>query len=78
MSEPIVFYASFPTNATAIRMHGDGGFRITLDIAESESSVMAALAQMRGKTMIITAQVEEQPVGKAEQTTKIVNWKERR
>lgn len=59
MSEPIVFYASFPTNATAIRMHGDGGYRITLDISESEGDIMAALAAMRGKTMIVTAQVRE-------------------
>ncbi len=57
--EPIVFYASFPSNAIAIRMHGDGGYRITLDVPESEADTMMAFAKMRGKTMVLTAQVQE-------------------
>ncbi len=40
-------------------MHGDGGYRITLDVPESEADTMTAFAKMRGKTMVLTAQVHE-------------------
>lgn len=51
---PICFIASFPNIQSAIRVSGDGGARILLDIPESELPAIARLLLMRGKAINVT------------------------
>jgi hypothetical protein len=54
--EPIVFLASFPNIASAIRVAGDGGARILLDISEDEMPAIVRLMLMRGRVLKITVE----------------------
>jgi hypothetical protein len=56
--EPITFLASFPNIQTAIRVAGDGGARILLDIAEDELPSIARLLLMRGIVLRVTVAPE--------------------
>jgi hypothetical protein len=56
--EPITFLASFPNIQTAIRVAGDGGARILLDIAEDELPSIARLLLMRGIVLRVTVEPE--------------------
>lgn len=58
MSEPITFLASFPNIQTAIRVAGDGGARILLDIPEDEMPAIVRLMLMRGKVIRVTIEDE--------------------
>jgi hypothetical protein len=55
-NEPITFLASFPNIQTAIRVAGDGGARILLDIAEDELPSIARLLLMRGIVLRVTVE----------------------
>jgi len=55
----VTFTAVFPAIQAAIRFHGEGGMRITLDIDESQVGEAAALLMWRGKVMKITVEEEE-------------------
>lgn len=67
--EPLTFLASFPNIQTAIRVAGDGGARILLDIPEDELPSIARLLLMRGMVLRVTVQEETQPA-------KVRGWKE--
>lgn len=56
MTKQTVFLASFPPTATAFKAHGDEGFRITLDLAESESEAAIVLMGMRRKLLRVTVE----------------------
>lgn len=56
--EPIAFLASFPNIQTAIRVAGDGGARILLDIPESEMPAIVRLMLMRGIVLRVTVEPE--------------------
>ncbi len=60
-----VFLASFPLTASAFKAHGDGGYRITLDLPESEARAAALLMGMRRRLLRVT--VED--IGDAESTS---------
>ena len=71
---PICFIASFPNIQSAIRVSGDGGARILLDIPESELPAIARLLLMRGKAINVT--VEDIPPNDAKKKTKrgVAKW----
>ena len=72
--EPISFIASFPNIQTAIRVAGDGGARILLDIPENELPAIARLLLMRGKAIKVT--VEDIPTddAKSEEKHGLAKW----
>lgn len=71
--EPISFTASFPGIASAIRVAGDGGARILLDIPENELPAIARLLLMRGKAIKVT--VEDIPSEKPAPVVK--SWRDK-
>lgn len=73
VNELIEFLASFPNVQSAIRVAGDGGARITLDIAESEMPAIVRLMLMRGMVLRVTVEPEQVE----EQKTQVVTWRER-
>lgn len=56
MSEAIIFAASFPNIAGAIRVAGDGGARILLDLDESQMPAIVRLMLMRGRVIRVTVE----------------------
>lgn len=74
MSEPITFLASFPNIQTAIRVAGDGGARILLDIPEDEMPAIVRLMLMRGQVIRVTVEPEKQEV--TQQAQPVRGWKE--
>ena len=57
MSDPrpsVTFPASIPPDSTAIKIHGDGGARIVLDIAESNIAGFLPVLAFRGKRLLVT------------------------
>ena len=51
--DAVSFMASFPTRGGAINRHGDGGARLTLDVAEEEAVPMVRLWGFIGKDLKI-------------------------
>ncbi len=56
--EPLALKAAIPTTESAIKIHGGEGegARITLDVYFGELSQIPALAQLRGKELIVVFQ----------------------
>ena len=52
------FLAIIPNIGTAIKIHGDGGWRIQLDIDASQEGAALELLTMRGKVLRVTVEVE--------------------
>ena len=53
--QPIVsFLATIPPMETAIKIHGEGGARLQLDIAESDLAGFLQSLIMRGKRLRVT------------------------
>ncbi len=72
--EPIMFLASFPNIQTAIRVAGDGGARILLDIPEDELPSIARLLLMRGMVLRVTVEPERKEAQPS--APKVRGWKE--
>jgi hypothetical protein len=51
---PVTFRASIPPSETAIKIHGEGGARIMLDIAESDLGGFLPALVFRGKRLSVT------------------------
>ncbi len=47
----IAFEASLPPIGSAIRRHGEGGFRVTLDVSEEHRDAVKALMDQIGVTL---------------------------
>ena len=56
--KPVTFRASIPPTETAIKIHGDGGARMILDIAESDLGGFLPALVMRGHVLQVTLEVE--------------------
>jgi len=54
MSKKTSFPATIPPIETAIKIHGDGGARMILDIAESDLATFIPAMAMRGKRLLVT------------------------
>jgi hypothetical protein len=55
----ISFNASIPPMETAIKIHGEGGARMQLDIAESDLGGFLPALVMRGKRLRVTLESVE-------------------
>ena len=69
MDESATFRASFPPVLSAIRMAGDGGMRIMLDIPESDMPEALNLLMWKGSVLSVTVgpeQKDESRVGEWE------------
>ena len=58
MSESATFVATLPPLLSAIRISGDGGCRIMLDVPESEMGEAVKLLMWRQKALRITVEPE--------------------
>jgi hypothetical protein len=52
--EGVTFRATIPPTETAIKIHGDGGARMILDIAESDLGAFLPALVMRGHGLDVT------------------------
>jgi hypothetical protein len=52
--KPVSFTASIPPIETAIKIHGDGGARLILDVAEDCLGEFLPACAMRGKVLRVT------------------------
>lgn len=52
----VTFRATIPCIETAIKVHGEGGARMILDIAESDLAGFLTAVTMRGKRLTVTLQ----------------------
>ena len=50
------FFASIPPSATAIHIHGDGGARLILDIAESDLAGFLTVLPLRQHRLKVTVE----------------------
>jgi hypothetical protein len=55
-SQQVTFRASIPPTETAIKIHGEGGARMLLDIAESDLGGFLPALVMRGCVLEVTLQ----------------------
>jgi hypothetical protein len=55
----VTFPAVIPSIETAVKIHGDGGARLILDIAESDLAAFLPAVVFRGKRLQITIQEAE-------------------
>lgn len=53
-AKTVTFRASIPPIETAIKVHGEGGARMILDIAESDLAGFLPALVMRGKVLQVT------------------------
>lgn len=50
----VTFRATIPPIETAIKIHGEGGARMMLDIAETDLGSFLPACAMRGKKLLVT------------------------
>lgn len=55
----ITFFATIPMIETAIKVHGEGGMRLMLDIAASDESAFLPTLTFRGKRLVVTLREAE-------------------
>ena len=55
----VTFRASIPPMETAIKIHGEGGARVQLDIAEADLAGFLPALVMRGKVLMVTFEESE-------------------
>ncbi len=60
MGDTASFLATFPPILSALRMAGDGGMRIQLDIPESEMGEAAKLLLWRQRVLRVTIEPERE------------------
>jgi hypothetical protein len=63
MSEAIEFLASFPPVMAAIKIDGQGGARIQLDVPEIEMGNFIKAMMWRGKRIKVTFELDEDLTG---------------
>ena len=56
---PVSFPATIPPMETAIKIHGEGGARLQLDIAESDLGAFLPALVMRGRRLTVTLEEAE-------------------
>ena len=61
--KPVTFTASIPPTETAIKIHGDGGARVILDIPEKNLGAFLPALPYRGKIIKVTFAVNEKDSG---------------
>jgi len=56
----VTFPASIPPTETAIKIHGDGGARLILDVAESDIGAFLPAVVMRGHRLRVTMEMADE------------------
>jgi hypothetical protein len=51
---PVTFRAAIPPVETAIKIHGGGGARVQLDIADEDMGDFLKVLPLRGETLLVT------------------------
>ena len=64
------FRAIVPSIGTAIKIHGDGGWRVQFDIPASDEAAALELLTMRGRVLEVTVRPEKSG-GETQQSRKI-------
>ena len=59
-SRKVTFPATIPMTETAIKIHGEGGARLQLDISETNLGAFLPALVMRGKRLVVTLESEEE------------------
>lgn len=59
-AKQVTFLATIPPIETAIKVHGDGGARLILDIAESDLGAFILAFVFRGKRLRVTLESNEE------------------
>lgn len=59
MTDRAVFRAVLPNTQGAIRVHGDSGMRITLDVSEDELPEALKLVMWRQRVLVVTVEPEQ-------------------
>lgn len=59
MPKSVTFLAAFPPIQSAIKVCGDGGARIQLDIPESEMDEVMRLMALRGQVLQVTIRLHD-------------------
>jgi hypothetical protein len=54
----VIFPATIPPMETAIKIHGEGGARLSLDIAESNMGAFLPALAMRGKNLSVILRIK--------------------
>jgi len=54
ISKSVTFLATIPPMETAIKIHGEGGARIMLDVAEINLGAFLPAVAFRGKNILVT------------------------
>jgi hypothetical protein len=54
----VVFPATIPPMETAVKVHGEGGMRLSLDIALSNEGAFLPALALRGKNLIVTLRLK--------------------
>lgn len=73
MTEPVQsvsFLAAFPPIQSAIKMHGEGGCRIQLDIPENEMGAFIRAISWTGKILRVTIEVDKSNDGTPSDTVR--------
>lgn len=60
----ITFHAAFPPIQSAIRLDGQGGARIQLDVPESDIQDFIGAMAWRGSVMVVTLTLEDNDDGR--------------
>lgn len=68
--ESVTFLCTFPLIQSAIKVAGDGGMRIQLDIPDSEMNEAVRLLAMRGEVLSVTVQIDANLLYKKQQDVK--------
>ncbi len=62
-TEKVEFMASIPPIETAIKIHGQEGARLTLDISDRDLPAFFPVTLLRGKIIMVTLQVAKTSKG---------------
>ena len=60
MIKPITFLATIPPTETAIKVHGESGARVMLDISDTELLDFLPAINLRGKVIKVTLEEANQ------------------
>lgn len=60
IGKSVTFPATIPPMETAIKIHGEGGARIMLDVAESDLGAFLPAVAYRGRRLLVTFAKQEE------------------
>jgi hypothetical protein len=55
----VVFPATIPMIETAVKVHGEGGMRLSLDVSMSNEGAFLPALALRGRQLIVTLRIKK-------------------